>query len=161
MSDFSVLFVCMGNICRSPTAQGIFTRYAQSIDKNIHVDSSGTINHHMGESPDIRAVSAAKQKGYDISHLKARQVSGNDFVEFDLILAMDKQNLDYLTKRAKKSGHQDKLDKIKLLLEFSRQVDYSEVPDPYYGGKAGFDLVINLIEDASSGLLEYIKQKID
>ncbi|MBM4182223.1 MAG: low molecular weight phosphotyrosine protein phosphatase [Betaproteobacteria bacterium] len=147
-----ILFVCMGNICRSPTAEGVFRHLAREgalIDK-LRIDSAGTHDYHVGKPPDARAQEAARGRGYDLSALRARQVSSRDFEEFDLILAMDQENLANL-RRLCPPEHRCK---IRLFLSFSRQHADQEVPDPYYGGRQGFDHVLDLVEDASRGLLE-------
>ncbi len=155
----SVLFVCMGNICRSPTAEGVFRRMFENsnIERSVLIDSAGTIGYHAGEHADRRAIAAAKRRGYDLSEIISRQVESRDFEKFDLIVAMDAENFANLKAQAERSGHGKKVDKIKMFLEYSTQTEYDEVPDPYYGGNSGFDLVIDLIEDASEGLIEHLK----
>ncbi|TQV86018.1 low molecular weight phosphotyrosine protein phosphatase [Aliikangiella coralliicola] len=150
----------MGNICRSPTAEGVFRRIADTElnEVGLSIDSAGTIGYHCGEHADHRSIKAAKNRGYDLSKIISRQVRDSDFSEFDLILAMDKENFRNLIKQAEKSGNGSYADKIKLFLDFSKQSDYEEVPDPYYGGEKGFDLVIDLIEDASRGLINFINK---
>ena len=150
-----VLFVCLGNICRSPTADGIFRELLvrEKLDQKIQVDSAGTGAWHIGKAPDARTVAAARQRGYDLSILRARQVSANDFAEFDYVLAMDKSNLQDL-QRMKPSTYNGHLG---LFLEFGSRGDYREVPDPYYGGQDGFELVLDLVEDAARGLLNHIR----
>lgn len=152
-----VLFVCLGNICRSPTADGIFRELVASakLDQKIIIDSAGTENWHTGKTPDARTVSAASKRGYDLSVLRARQVQSSDFDEFDYVLAMDKSNLADL-ERIKPShftGH------LGLFLEFGERDDYREVPDPYYGESDGFELVLDLVEGAAQGLLNHICQR--
>ena len=155
MTQVRVLFVCLGNICRSPTAHGIFQQLVneRELSSQIKVDSAGTGGWHAGEPPDGRAQAAAVARGYNISHLRARQVADSDFSRFDYILAMDKENLRNLQRLrpADFSGH------LGLFLEFGRQSRHREVPDPYYGGDAGFQLVLDLIQDASEGLLDHIR----
>ncbi len=150
-----VLFVCLGNICRSPTADGIFRELLarEKLEHKIQVDSAGTGDWHIGKAPDARTVAAARQRGYDLSVLRARQVSANDFAEFDYILAMDKSNLMDLQrmKPSTYTGH------LGLFLEFGERADYREVPDPYYGGNDGFELVLDLVEGAALGLLNHIR----
>lgn len=151
-----VLFVCLGNICRSPTADGIFRNLVarEKLDHKILVDSAGTGDWHIGKAPDARTVAAARQRGYDLSVLRASQVKLHDFAEFDYVLAMDNANLSDLQKMkpANYAGH------LGLFLEFGTRGDYREVPDPYYGGKEGFELVLDLVEDAAQGLLNHIRR---
>ena len=151
-----VLFVCLGNICRSPTADGIFRNLVAqaNLDHKILVDSAGTGDWHIGKAPDARTVAAARNRGYDLSVLRARQVNKNDFAEFDYVLAMDNSNLKDLQRMRPfdYKGH------LGLFLEFGSRGDYLEVPDPYYGGKEGFELVLDLVEDAAQGLLNHIRQ---
>lgn len=150
-----VLFICLGNICRSPTADGIFRDLVarEKLDQKILVDSAGTGDWHVGKAPDPRTVAAACQRGYDLSVLRARQVSRCDFEEFDYVLAMDKSNLMNL-QRMKPSAYTGHLG---LFLEFGSRGDYREVPDPYHGGKDDFELVLDLVEDAAQGLLNHIR----
>ncbi len=152
-----VLFVCLGNICRSPTADGIFRRLVADagLQEHILVDSAGTGDWHIGKAPDSRAVAAAKKRGYDLSQLRARQVSSTDFGEFDYVLAMDKSNLMDL-QRLKPSTYRGHLG---LFLGFGERGDYREVPDPYYGEGDAFELVLDLVEDAAQGLLQHIRQR--
>lgn len=153
-----VLFVCLGNICRSPTADGIFRELVTSakLDQKIMVDSAGTGAWHIGKAPDSRTIAAARTRGYDLSVLRARQVTARDFDEFDYVLAMDEANLADLQqlKPAHFTGH------LGLFLEFGARGDYREVPDPYYGGSDGFELVLDLVEDAAEGLLKHIRQRL-
>lgn len=152
-----VLFVCLGNICRSPTADGIFRELVSNakLDQKILVDSAGTENWHAGKTPDARTVAAANKRGYDLAVLRARQVQVADFDEFDYVLAMDKSNLADL-ERIKPSHFTGYLG---LFLEFGERGDYREVPDPYYGENDGFELVLDLVEDAAQGLLNHIRQR--
>ena len=151
-----VLFVCLGNICRSPTADGIFRQLVmrEKLDQKILVDSAGTGAWHIGKAPDSRTVAAAHQRGYDLSILRARQVNARDFAEFDYVLAMDKSNLSDL-QRMKPSSYTGHLG---LFLEFGSRDDYREVPDPYYSNNDGFELVLDLVEDAAQGLLNHIRK---
>lgn len=149
----SVLFVCLGNICRSPTAHGIFEKELKTRGlTDITVDSAGTGDWHLGRAPDARATAAAKNRGIELAHLRARLVTPADFSEFDYILAMDDQNLRDLKDMAP-AGYQGHLG---LFLDFSRQQAYREVPDPYYGDGDGFETVLDLVEDAVDGLLTHI-----
>jgi protein-tyrosine phosphatase len=150
-----VLFVCMGNICRSPTAEGVF-RHALQLhgDKSIEIDSAGTHAYHTGEPPDRRAIAAAQRRGIDLSGLRARQVADEDFARFDLILAMDRDNLDLLQRRAPAHSQE----RIKLVMEFAPDAYTREVPDPYYGGAKGFEEVLVLLEKAAQGLLRELRK---
>ncbi len=154
MIEVSVLFVCMGNICRSPTAEGVFRHIVEQADlaQRIQIDSAGTHDYHIGEAPDRRSQAAAAERGYDLSHLRGRQVKHEDFLIFDYVLAMDEANLAEL-RRFCPPEHQCKLE---LFLKFGRKCVEHEVPDPYYGGAQGFERVLDLVEDAASGLLEEI-----
>lgn len=149
-----VLFVCLGNICRSPTAHAVFEARIQDTDfaQRIIVDSCGTGGWHVGEPPDRRATETALRRGYDLSSLRARQVSADDFEQFEYILAMDRQNLSDLNslKPANFAGH------LGLFLDFVEDSPVDEVPDPYYGGVRGFDEVLDLVESASDGLMRAI-----
>ena len=155
MSKVSVLFVCLGNICRSPTAHGVFQGMVDSnaCGAAISVDSAGTGDWHIGHSPDERTAEVAASKGYDLSELRARLVTSVDFDQFDYVIAMDKANLSDL-KAMQPAGYSGYLG---LFLDFSTQNSHSEVPDPYYGGEDGFELVFNLVEEASKGLLAHIQ----
>jgi len=148
-----VLMVCLGNICRSPTAHGVFQQRVESagLAGIIKVDSAGTGDFHIGEKPDKRARTAAKNRGYSLGGLRARQVQPEDFEKFDYILAMDDSNLrDLLTLCPKPHRY-----KLKLLMEFADS-NYSAVPDPYYGKGDSFEMVLNLVEEANDGLLAHI-----
>lgn len=152
-----VLFVCLGNICRSPTAQGVFeyrVRDAGLADRII-IDSAATGAFHVGNPPDPRTVAAAARRGYDLSAQRARQVRPEDFHHFDFILPMDRMNLGNLKALQPKDfqGH------LGLFMDFSRQRQYGQVPDPYSGDADGFELVLDLIEDAAEGLLAHIRRE--
>ena len=153
--EINVLFVCMGNICRSPMAHGVFQSLVRNyfLQQIIGVDSAGTYAYHVGEPPDPRAKSVASRRGYSLEHLRARKVKASDFAEFDLILAMDYQNRDDLFALCA----EEEKNKVLLLLDFARNAGIEEVPDPYYGGLNGFEVVLDLVEDASYGLLGHIK----
>lgn len=156
--SISVLFVCLGNICRSPTAEGVFFHQLKQtvLVEQVNVDSAGTGGWHIGRSPDPRTITAAHKRGYDLSLLKARQVSVNDFEKFDYILAMDNANLADLRRAAPKNfrGH------LGLFLAFARTHSEREVPDPYYGEGDGFEKVLDLIEDAAAGLLNHLQLQL-
>ena len=157
MDTVKVLFVCMGNICRSPTAQGVFEKLVneQSLTGQIVIDSAGTHAYHIGNPPDVRATQAALRRGIDLSTQTARRVSPADFEEFDYVLAMDRANFDDLAELCSPE-HSSKL---RLFLEFAPASTVREVPDPYYGGTTGFERVLDLIEEASSGLLEALRDQ--
>jgi len=150
----------MGNICRSPTAEGVFRKLSNQhfSSEQLHIDSCGTIGYHQGESPDTRSVKAAENRGYDLSQLKARKFNSKDFEFFDFILVMDNDNKKNLFELA--DNNQSYLNKIQLFLDFAKNSNTKIVPDPYYGGAGGFDHVIDLIEDASRGLISHLKQGI-
>lgn len=154
----NVLFVCLGNICRSPTAHGIFEQKVKNagLQDEIVIDSAGTGGWHIGKSPDARASQFALERGYDLSHLRARQTDPSDFLTYQYILAMDQANLADL-KRMKPSSYKGHLG---LFLDFGDNPQYREVPDPYYGGDDGFQLVLDLVENACEGLLLDIRQQL-
>ncbi|MGE0371406.1 MAG: low molecular weight protein-tyrosine-phosphatase [Gammaproteobacteria bacterium] len=152
-----VLFVCMGNICRSPTAQGVFADLLQRerLTHVIHVDSAGTHAYHTGSAPDPRAQAAAKRRGIDLGPQAARQVRDDDFEEFDYILAMDRENLALLQEMCPAQFSH----KVRLLLEYAPHLGIEEVPDPYYGGGTGFDRVLDMVLAAADGLLRDIRAR--
>jgi protein-tyrosine phosphatase len=152
-----ILFVCLGNICRSPTAEGVLRALAarEAPELAIEVDSAGTAAYHVGEPPDPRTRQAASRRGYDLTALRARIVEPLDFERFDLILAMDRENLRVLERRAPASVHE----RLRLFLEFAPEAGPSEVPDPYYGGPNGFEEVLDLIEAATRGLIAHLRQR--
>ena len=155
---YRVLLVCMGNICRSPTAEGVLRCLIKNnnLGDKVEVDSAGTHGYHVGEAPDSRTQRAAAVRGYNLSQLRARKVARQDLDYFDLILAMDKSNLDNLRRLATP----EQQERIKLFMDYARSIDDDEVPDPYYGLGHGFDLVLDMVEDASLGLIEEIKKKL-
>ncbi len=157
-TPFSVLFVCMGNICRSPTAHGVFRQYLKDagLSHIVSVDSAGTHAYHIGEEPDKRSQQHALKRGYDLSDLTARQVKPQDFEDYDFVLVMDWDNYAIAEKLAPRQ-HQHKL---KRLTEFCRNISASVVPDPYYKGNEGFEEVLDIIEDACDGLLEHIQARL-
>ncbi|CAH0525454.1 low molecular weight protein-tyrosine-phosphatase [Vibrio hippocampi] len=146
-----ILVVCMGNICRSPTGEAVIKARAQALGKSVVVDSAGTIDFHRGNAPDPRARKAGEARGYSFSGMKARPVELDDFTQFDLILAADKDNLRDL-KRMCPAEYQHKLS---LFLSHGNSA-VSEVPDPYYGGEQGFETVLDLIEDAADAILSKV-----
>ena len=147
-----ILLVCMGNICRSPTAEGIFRKLASehSSLSELEIDSCGTIGYHVGEPPDPRSVSAARVRGYDLSSIRSRKIKTEDLQYYDFVLAMDEENLSNLFDLA--TSQSTLKHKIALFLDYGTNKTTC-VPDPYYGGPSGFDDVIDLIEDASRGLI--------
>lgn len=155
---YNILFVCMGNICRSPTAEGVFRQkleHQQLLDA-VYVDSAGTHNDHPNSPPDARSQACALQRGYDISHLRARPVHDGDFETFDLLITMDWDNRALLEARCPPSLHH----KIRGFAEFLPSTQASVIPDPYYGGDEGFEHVLNLIEEASDGLMRHVIRKV-
>ncbi|MDD4928463.1 MAG: low molecular weight phosphotyrosine protein phosphatase [Gallionella sp.] len=155
-NKISVLLVCMGNICRSPTAEAVFRHYVEraGLSDSILIDSAGTHDYHIGHAPDSRSQQAAGQRGYDMSGLRARQVESSDFERFDYVLAMDQANLAILQRLAPRGCKKTP----GLFLDFSRHYREREVPDPYYGGAQGFETVLDMVEDAAQGLLQHIRQ---
>ena len=150
-----VLFVCMGNICRSPLAEGAFRDLAQAeglFERGLFCDSAGTSAYHIGQAPDRRAIETAARYGIDIRDQRARSVTSEDFERFHYILAMDQYNLDSLLDRAQPGLE----DKVQLYLSYAPHLGIDEVPDPYYGGKQGFELCLDLVRETSKGLLEQI-----
>jgi len=148
----------MGNICRSPTAEGVFRKFIadSGLDSQVHSDSAGTHAYHVGEKPDQRACASAARRGYSLEEIRARRVSDMDFEGFDLILAMDRDNLELLREYSDERHH----GKIGLLLDYSVSAKGQEVPDPYYGGPTGFERVLDLVEDAAAGLLDAVRQRL-
>jgi protein-tyrosine phosphatase len=157
MDKVKVLFVCMGNICRSPTAHGVFHTLVEQhgLADRIEIDSAGTHAYHVGEQPDSRAQATAVRRGYDLSSIRARRVSDEDFQYYDYILAMDRDNLSILQRKCPETHQQ----KLSLFLDFAKDRNENEVPDPYYGGVSGFERVIDMIEQASEGLLTHINTR--
>lgn len=157
-ADFSVTFVCMGNICRSPTAHGVFRRMVSDagLARRVRVDSAGTHDLHPGEGADLRSQRHAKQRGYDLSGLRARQLTVRDFARSDLLLVMDWDNL----RAAEARCSPEHRHKLRRLTEFCLRHSSEIVPDPYYGGVAGFEHVLDLIEDACTGLLDHVRREV-
>ncbi|OYY74198.1 MAG: phosphotyrosine protein phosphatase [Gammaproteobacteria bacterium 28-57-27] len=162
-SVISVLFVCMGNICRSPTAEGVFVRkvHEAGLQQQIRIDSAGTHAYHIGNPPDERMQRAALRRGYDLSTLRARKVDVQDFTRFDYVLAMDEDNLAILQQLRAQLDAARVRAHLGLMMDFAdAEVSHPhEVPDPYYGGEAGFERVLDMIEAASEGLLENIRRR--
>lgn len=158
MKKVSVLFVCMGNICRSPTAEGIFRHLVrqEELEHLIHTDSAGTHAYHVGNPPDTRAQETAERRGIELHDLRARRVSAEDFDLFDYVLAMDSDNYEILSELCP-PGYESRL---RLFMEFAPHLDISEVPDPYYGGASGFERVFDMVDEAAKGLLEDIRRQM-
>ena len=157
-THYHLLFICMGNICRSPTAEGVFRQLAREsgLAQHLVIDSAGTHNYHPGSPPDQRSQQHAALRGYDLSDLRARQINDQDFEKFDLLLVMDWDNL-ALTEQL---CPPEQVSKIRRLTEFCLKHDAAVIPDPYDGGAAGFDHVLDLVEDASRGLLMHVEQNL-
>ncbi|MGB6388730.1 MAG: low molecular weight protein-tyrosine-phosphatase [Methyloceanibacter sp.] len=151
MATHRLLFVCLGNICRSPMAEGVFRRVIEEegLAERFEVDSAGLGDWHIGQAPDARAQTAAQARGIDISGQCARQVAPEDFSRFDLLIVMDRANSAELRRRAPREAHA----KIRHFLEFAPQVGTKDVPDPFFGDAEGFDQALDLIEAAAQGLL--------
>ena len=156
MKKTRILFVCMGNICRSPTADGIMRQLVADagLEHAIEIDSAGTHNYHPGSPPDARSQAAALRRGYDLSPLRARQVSDADFAQFDLLLAMDEDNLEILERRCPKQH----AGKLHLMMAYASKHEAREVPDPYYESARGFETVLDYLEDACAGLLDEVRK---
>jgi len=152
-----VLFVCLGNICRSPTAEGVFRALIEreGLADQIQVDSAGTHDYHVNKPPDTRAQAAAQRRGIDIGGLRGRQVGRDDLERFDYVLAMDRENLEHLLALSSPEHRH----KVQLFLEYAPQRPEREVPDPYYGGAAGFDRVLDMLSEASLGLLSALRAR--
>jgi protein-tyrosine phosphatase len=152
-----VLFVCMGNICRSPMAQGVFQTLVNEagIGHLVGVDSAGTHAYHVGSPPDDRAQRTALARGIDLSGQRARLLEPGDFGQFDYVLVMDEDNLENALRVSPPEYHE----RIRLFLDFAEELEDREVPDPYYGGNAGFDRVMDMVQSAAEGLLEDLKRR--
>jgi protein-tyrosine phosphatase len=151
-----VLFVCLGNICRSPTAEGVFRHLLaqEAPELRVEIDSAGTAGYHIGHPPDLRSQRAAHARGIDLSGLRARQVAAEDFLRFDLILAMDRDNLEELEAMRPAESRA----RVQLFLEYAPELGRTEVPDPYYGDARGFEEVLNLSAAASRGLIAALQK---
>lgn len=157
MKKINVLFVCMGNICRSPTAEGVFRHLVaqHKLEHVIGTDSAGTHAYHVGEAPDRRAQATARKRGIELADLRARRVTARDFERFEYVLAMDRDNFAALEALCPA----DYPGRLSLFLDFAPALAHSEVPDPYYGGVQGFDVVFDMVEQAAAGLLQDIQNR--
>lgn len=154
-----VLFVCTGNICRSPTAEGIFRHYVeeQGLSKHIHIDSAGLLDYHEGDGADHRTQAHAKKRGFDLSQIISRPIIRDDFKEYDYLIAMDGSHLQAMVELCPENLKESRV--IKLMLDYSKKWKGQGVPDPYYTGEDGFELVLDMIEESCKVLLEEIKTK--
>jgi len=150
-----ILFVCLGNICRSPAAEGIFSKKAYEAGLTVTVDSAGTSAWHAGEKADRRMRQTAKNRGYELTSI-SRPVISSDFDDFDYLIAMDDHNYEDLRQKA---GNVEQMDKVLRMRDFFSDKHYDHVPDPYYGGDQGFEMVIDLLEDASDNLIKFIQKQ--
>lgn len=151
----SVLFVCTGNICRSPTAEGILRKRVEELGLEVVVDSAGTHGYHVGDAPDPRSIRAAAKRGYDIGRLKGRKLSGEDFERFDFVVALDDEHMRLMQRSCPPALRH----KLHDLMKFAPQAAHREVPDPYYGPADGFELVLDLLEEAIEGLLKELRPR--
>ena len=158
MRRFNVLFVCTGNICRSPTAEAVFRACVEKagLANAITVDSAGTHGYHVGDAPDPRAIEHGRRRGYDLSRLRARRIDGGDFENFDLLIACDRGHHKIL----KRLAPPDAGDRVVMFLDYAPELGLSDVPDPYYGSARDFEHVLDLVERAADGLLTAVKQKL-
>lgn len=148
-----IIFVCLGNICRSPVAEGIMLHLKEKYQLDVEIDSAGTASYHIGEAPDRRTIANAAKHGIDLTNLRARQFEVKDFDKFDWILAMDINNMNTLKRMTVEQKH---LQKIKLMLDFAHSFSNAEVPDPYYGTEKDFELVFNLVNKACRSIVNQI-----
>ncbi|WP_346854899.1 low molecular weight protein-tyrosine-phosphatase [uncultured Draconibacterium sp.] len=157
MDKTKILFVCMGNICRSPSAEAVFTGLVKNngLAKQFEIDSAGTTAYHAGQRADRRMQSHALKRGFNLTSISRHFNPSTDFDYFDMIIGMDDDNMHDLKRVARSEAD---LNKLYKMTDFSREMKYNEVPDPYYGGDAGFELVLDLLEDACEGLLDKINQ---
>ncbi len=155
MDKTKILFVCMGNICRSPSAEAVFTGIVRNsrLLQNFEIDSAGTTGYHVGQNADRRMQSHAIKRGFNLTSISRKFNPETDFDHFDYIIGMDDENMDDLKNMAR---NETDLNKLSKMTDYKKEWDYSEVPDPYYGGDAGFELVLDLLEDSCKGLLEKI-----
>lgn len=155
MKKVSVLFVCMGNICRSPTAEGVFRHLVrqENLESIIQTDSAGTHAYHIGNPPDARALTTAERRGIELQDLRARRVLAEDFDLFDYVLAMDRENYAILSELCPPGSE----NRLRMFMEFAPHLAIEEVPDPYYGGASGFERVFDMVEEAARGLLDEIR----
>jgi len=151
-----ILFVCLGNICRSPSAEAVFKHLVEKkgASKNYFIDSAGTSAYHVGDRADARMRSHAKKRGINLTSI-SRQFEQEDFDQFDFIVGMDQENMHAMKRKAR---NQDDLSKLHLMTDFSKKFKYNHVPDPYYGGDDGFELVLDLLEDSSEGLYQFLNK---
>ncbi|MCB9996007.1 MAG: low molecular weight phosphotyrosine protein phosphatase [Rhodospirillales bacterium] len=159
MNKYGVLFVCTGNICRSPTAEGVFRHYAaqQGLSGHLHIDSAGTHGYHVGEPPDSRAIAAALARGVDMNDLRARKFSPADYGDFDLILAMDSGHHNIITRQIPNDARAQ----VALFMDYAPQAGSRDVPDPYYGGTAEFEYALDLVEQGVQGLIDHVRQQVE
>ncbi|MDR7298454.1 protein-tyrosine phosphatase [Pelomonas aquatica] len=150
-----ILFFCMGNICRSPTAEGVMRAKLAAAGLDVEVDSAGTHGYHIGAPPDDRSQAHAALRGYDLSALRARKLLAEDFSRFDLVLAMDADNLAHAERLCPPAQRH----RLKLLMDYAPHAGNPHVPDPYYGGAAGFDAVLDLVEAACDGLIAAMRAR--
>jgi protein-tyrosine phosphatase len=156
--QISVLFVCTGNICRSPTAEGVFRKLVQhaELEEKILIESAGTISFHTGEAPDPRTQESARKRGIDLSNLRARQINAQDFDTVDILIGLDKSHLEAMRELAPENCKAQ----IRLLMDYAPQSDIKDVPDPYYGGPGGFEEVLDMIEIAATNFLQKIRNDL-
>ncbi|MEW6705929.1 MAG: low molecular weight protein-tyrosine-phosphatase [Pseudomonadota bacterium] len=157
-AEVRILMICMGNICRSPTAEGVLRHKLRQagLEGRVEVDSAGTHGYHVGAPPDERAQHHALKRGYDLSSLRARKVRATDFDRFDLLLVMDDQNHEHLSQVCPEG----RADRVRRLMEFAPQARSGHVPDPYCGGEDHFERVLDLVEEACDGLIEHLRQRL-